>query len=949
MRIFYVILFICFSILNFVWAQTVTTDPAIPRADQPVTITVDVTGTSLNNFAWDNATNPVWIWAWIAEGCSSNCDAPTNVNPATSAQDAAKVTRISGNPNKYQITFTPTTFFNRLAPEIKKIGLKLKTRDWNDNKQTDNDRFIQFFTGFVVKFSQPSSFPVFKSLGETIDISANASESSALTLKVNGTAVYTVSNATVINYTHTVAESGQVEVSVEANKGSETKTATFSYIVRSAVVNEQRPSGVVDGINYSADNSKVTLSLWAPAKSSVYVIGDFTNWEINPAYLMKKDGEHFWIELSGLTPGTEYAFQYLVDESVYVADPYADKILDPDDQFIPAKTYPSLKAFPSKAKKDQWYFNRLAVLQTAQQPYVWQTTNFQKPEKEKLVIYKLLVRDFFENGEQNYQNLMDTLGYFTKLGINAIELLPITEFNGNESWGYNPTFMFAPDKFYGAKNKLKEFIDKCHQNGIAVILDMVMNHQDIPNPYVLIDFDFTTNKPQPDNKWFNVEAKHPYNVFFDMNHESAYTKKYLDTVNYYWLNEFKFDGFRFDLSKGFTQASNPDDVGAWSAYDPSRIALLKRMADKIWSHSPNAYVILEHLSENNEERELAEYRASEGKGMLLWGNMNTSYSQSAMGYESSSNISGVYHSSRGWNKPHLVGYMEIHDEERMMYRNLQNGRNGSGYNTRTVPVALQRMAAAAAIFYTVPGPKMLWQFGELGYDFSINHCPDGSVKNNCRTSPKPVRWDYYNDEMRYDLYEHIADLIRLRKEFDVFTDGSASFIGAATIVKQLILKNKPYTETPAQANDMNAVVVVNFDVVHQTVTPSFPHNGLWYDYYEGGRQKNITIGWAIELKPGEYKLYTDYPIASPIVTGIEGSQRGSENISVYPNPLDNILFVYSNDFSDSELILLTSQGSRIQLPQIDKQSWDASHLAAGFYIAEVKSGTQVHRIKIFKR
>src|SRR5205809_7993714 len=102
--------------------------------------------------------------------------------------------------------------------------------------------------------------------------------------------------------------------------------------------------------------------------------------------------------------------------------------------------------------------------------------------------------------------------------------MPINEFDGNESWGYNPSFYFAADKYYGTKNKFKEFIDKCHQNGIAVILDIAMNHQDIPNSYAMLDFDFVNFKPEADNKWFNVSPTHPFNVFYDLNHESSYTK-----------------------------------------------------------------------------------------------------------------------------------------------------------------------------------------------------------------------------------------------------------------------------------------------------------------------------------------------------------------------------------------------------------------------------------------
>jgi 1,4-alpha-glucan branching enzyme len=94
-----------------------------------------------------------------------------------------------------------------------------------------------------------------------------------------------------------------------------------------------------------------------------------------------------------------------------------------------------------------------------------------KPEKDKLVVYELLVRDF--DAGRNYQSIIDRIDYFKNLKINAIELLPVMEFEGNESWGYNTSFHMALDKFYGSSSKLKEMIDVCHQNGIAVILDVL--------------------------------------------------------------------------------------------------------------------------------------------------------------------------------------------------------------------------------------------------------------------------------------------------------------------------------------------------------------------------------------------------------------------------------------------------------------------------------------------
>jgi 1,4-alpha-glucan branching enzyme len=926
------------------WAQTVTTNPAVPSPDQPVTITVNVAGTSLSGYAWNNDTAPVWLWAWLEKG-TTDINAPTNVNPATAAQDAAKCTRIGTNPDIYQITITPTTFFNKPAAEITQIGLKLKTRNWSDNKQTDNDRFINLSLNFAITLSSPTTTSFFVENGEDINITTNTNQNSTITYKIDGASIATsAAGVNTFTYQHTVTETqGSVEVVCEANNGTETISTSFVYTLRSATINEARPSNIIDGINYETDPTVATLSLWAPGKSSVYVLGDFNDWSIDAAYQMKKDGEHFWLRLTGLTASQEYAFQYFVDETIKVADPYADKILDPEDQYIPETTYPNLKEYPSKALSNKWYENRVSVLQTAQQPYQWVVTDFQKPAKEKLVVYELLIRDFFDADNRNYQNLIDTISYLKRLGINAIELMPIMEFNGNEGWGYNPTFMFAPDKYYGTKNKLKEFVDRCHQEGIAVILDIALNHQDVPNTYASMYFNFDTFKPTPDNPWFNVDARHPFNVFNDMNHESAYTKKYIDTVNYYWLNEYKVDGFRFDLSKGFTQTNNPSNVGAWSSYDASRIALLKRMADVIWSHTPDAYVVLEHLGENTEEKELAQYRYAEGKGMMLWAKMTDQYNQNTMGYLENSSIRNVYHGERGWNAAHLVGYMESHDEERLMYKNLNFGTSISSYSTKDLGTALKRIAAANALFLTVPGPKMIWQFGEFGYDKSINLCENGTITENCRLSPKPTMWDFEETEGRRVLFEKTADMLRLRNTYDVFTNGEATFSTTNSLVKFVVLKNSPYNSAPTTAENMNAVVVSNFDLIERASLVDFPHTGTWYEYTAGGASVQVTqASLSVTLAPGEYKLYTDVAIDVNVITALEEDQNNF--ITVYPNPTEGKLILPDAvDFKSVSIKTLT--GTDIQIRKIAENEIEfESH--PGLYILRytLKNKSVTHKI-----
>ncbi|MEO6148993.1 MAG: alpha-amylase family glycosyl hydrolase, partial [Mucilaginibacter sp.] len=373
------------------------------------------------------------------------------------------------------------------------------------------------------------------------------------------------------------------------------------------------PAGVKDGINY-IDDKTVILSLLAPKKKYVHVIGDLTNWQINPAYTMNRtpDGERYWIKIGGLTPGKEYLFQYLVDGSIRTADPYADKTIDANfDKDIPAETYPNLPAYPFKKT-----INPVAVLQTAQKPYNWQVKTFTPPDKNKMVIYELCIRDF--SAKHNYKTVMDSLNYLQKLGVNVIQLMPVMEFDGNLGWGYNPNQYFAPDKYFGTKNELKALIDECHKRNVAVVLDIVFNHSWGYNPLCIIYWNSSTFEPAANNPWYNptdsfVNPAAHYGP--DFNHESLYTQKFIDDVNAYWLTEYKVDGFRFDFTKGFTNQPKPASDPWGDAYDASRIAILKRMTTAMWTVKPDAIAIFEHLSFNNqEERELADH------GIMLWSN-----------------------------------------------------------------------------------------------------------------------------------------------------------------------------------------------------------------------------------------------------------------------------------------------------------------------------------------
>ena len=689
------------------------------------------------------------------------------------------------------------------------------------------------------------------------------------------------------------------------------------------------PEGVQDGINYNADGT-VTFVLHdkdtaGQRHAYCFIVGDWNNWTRVPEGSMYYDPTtgKWWITLGGFDADKEYRFQYRLGNGtsdIYLSDPYTEIVYDQwNDQYIAG-----VPSFPEGAKQ------LVSAFQINKPVYNWKHSDFKIEDKNDLVIYELLFRDFTTS--QNIAGAMSQLDYISNLGVTAVQLMPIQEFDGNLSWGYNPNHWFALDKFYGTREQYKEFIDECHARGMAVIIDVVYNHASGSHPWAKLWWN--GDRTASNNPWFNEYAKHPYNVFHDMNHENAMVKEHVKKSLEYLLTEYDVDGFRFDLTKGFTQTDSGGDngdVAKWGRYDQSRVDILKGYADHIWSVNDNAVVIFEHLSDWDEEKVLAEH------GMQLWRNVNHEYRTAVTGGQG--NFTNMYS-----NAPFggFVGYMESHDEERICYGagadassvtwgviglgddwnndkimskdgaffsvknvsvkandrfkirkagewndafnygasssnykltigqgyKMTNGNSsqdmyianagtydfyfsldaetvwvmnagqrpadpstgGSGQSEDALTVAMRRAGASAAFFLTVPGPKMIWQFGEIGYDYTIEH--------NGRTGEKPVVTDQYMAvPQRKALYDTYASLLKFRKDNPRFFDKDAKFEWTPSGSLKKIT---------CSVDGKTFHVVGNFGKGQTTYTvPS----GNWTDQINGG-----TVSGTITLKEGEFRL-----------------------------------------------------------------------------------------------
>ncbi|MBQ7530435.1 MAG: hypothetical protein IJT12_01840 [Paludibacteraceae bacterium] len=605
--------------------------------------------------------------------------------------------------------------------------------------------------------------------------------------------------------------------------GQKTAGDIWEAVEGVTAVSKARPTGVSNGIYYGADGTSVTLCTYAGSKTEaakrVFLLGDMTDWKLSKDYQLYKDGSYFWITLTGLTKGKEYRFQYAVERAdgvkKQICDLYSEKVLHPDDKYEPKTVDPTLISYPTKGA-DGGY---VTVIQPGKATYAWSdaTLNFKRPKKENLIVYEVWVLDY--TTQRTFKGLTERLDYIQNLGVNAIELMPVTEFEGNQSWGYNPTLYFAVDKAYGKPDDLKALIDECHKRGIAVILDMVFNHTKGTNPMAKL---YPYGNDLQYNPWFSTNPPEGDNGYGEeWNHDFEPAHEMFMRAFQYWLKEYKVDGYRLDLSHGLCGNTNNAVYNLTDYYQYG-----------VQATSPGAYMILEHWGNGQDQLINA--------GMQCWtGNVITNaYCQTAMGWLKDGD------GFEGANRAGYVSYAESHDEERMQYKAKAYGNGDLQTNEAA---RLGRVAENVAFNVLLKGAHMLWQFEEIGYDISIDQ------NGRTGTKPNPSKKGYFKQAERIDAFTKSAQVITLRTQLmpDAFTGTPSVSISSGKALRTIQWGN-------------NVFAAANFDVSSNQAV-SLP-SGTWYDYLGDGSRATVST---YVLKPGELKVYTGQAVVAPTFADIE--------------------------------------------------------------------------------
>lgn len=623
------------------------------------------------------------------------------------------------------------------------------------------------------------------------------------------------------------------------------------------------------GATRNADGT-VTFCLAAPQKKGAAVIGSWNNFEVVESQFMNYiDSDlngttcrFFEITLPStlLEKGKQYSYCYYVDGKT-VGDPYAHLVLDPwNDKYISTSVFPNMPTYPSA------HINgvMLAVFDDRLGQYNWQTLDFKRPAKSNLIIYEMLIRDFTGTegeacGNGTLRGAIDKIPYLKNLGINAVELMPVNEFNGNNSWGYNPNFYFALDKAYGRPEDLKEFVDKCHAEGIAVILDMVFNQSDGLHPWYQL-------YAAAENPFYNASAPHAYNVLNDWKQEFPLVERQWRDVVQYWIKEYHIDGYRFDLVKGLgdsnSYASNSESET--NKLNHSRIDRMKRIHSYIKEVDAEAYMINENLAGAEEENQMA------ADGQLNWANVNSAGCQYAMGFSSGADMNRFWAKRDQRLSASTISYLESHDEERLAYKQKQYGE---ATVKGDLSVSALRLGSAAAQMLLTPGGHMIWQFSEFGNAQTTKKSDGG---NN--VDPKIVNWQMAENVANKGLLQSYRELIKIRLENSALfssendSPGFSMACGTADWAKGRLIS--------AKVDGKEIYVCINPNVAGSVIelNPNFENSDnssyeILSQSPEGGAKFNAAQNW-VTVRPNCYVVIGSKGLTSKKEEIVEQPSRG---------------------------------------------------------------------------
>lgn len=536
------------------------------------------------------------------------------------------------------------------------------------------------------------------------------------------------------------------------------------------------------GMGAIPHESGVAFRVWAPHASGVAVYGSFNNWD-QAAHPLNSEGNGYWYgDVAEAKIGDKY--RYLLNTpwgEISRIDPYAREVTNSVGNGIVHEPH-----------------------------FDWGDDNFHCPPWNELVIYEMHVGTFHDsNPEDNlpagFHDIIKQFGHLKELGVNALQLMPIAEFAGDRSWGYNPAHIFAVETAYGGPKAFKEFVKQAHQNGFAVILDVVYNHFG-PSDLDLWRFDGWSERDGGGIYFFQDDRRHTLWGDTRPDYGRGEVRQFIRDNAMMWLEDYRVDGLRMDMTVYIHKH------GSGAGPIPEGWSLLQWINREIREKFPGRIIIAEDL-QNDPYLTKHESEGGANFGSQWDANFVHPIREAVIvasdEWRSMQAVAGAIQFRYNIDSFERVIYSESHDE-------VANGKarvpqEVDGGDARGF-YAQKRSTLAAAMVFTAPGIPMLFQ----GQEF---------LEGGWFRDTVPVDWSKSEDFQ--GIAKLYRDLISLRLNRQGYTRGLCGqhvHLSHCNDPQNMIAFRRWDVMGPGD----DVLVVANFSAERrENYRVGFPAEGLW--------------------------------------------------------------------------------------------------------------------------
>ncbi|MGE5755161.1 MAG: alpha-amylase family glycosyl hydrolase [Planctomycetaceae bacterium] len=497
-------------------------------------------------------------------------------------------------------------------------------------------------------------------------------------------------------------------------------------------------------------------------------------------------------------------------------------------------------------------------------PFSFDDEAFTVPPLDDLVVYELQVQEFYST----FDGVIPQLDYLKGLGVNVLELMPVTDFPQVFDWGYGPLHFFAPEDRWGGPAGLKRLVKACHARGIAVILDVVYQHCSADFAYVQVYHDSGEHGPMGDF------PNGPFGPQFTYQN-SPFTQDYVRAANRHWLEEYHVDGFRYDNVKGFFSGPiGPDYANVvFQTYqdsasiprfqDPKGFRRIIQVAEFIDANPQT--ILIDTFSNATWQDNLLNKAADMAQHNFVDDDFAHLLDPSFLHYPNFRDFGGV----AGPVAP--FQYIESHDHSDFICnfgligggQDIQLGDRNRFYKTQPYAIAL----------YTCQGIPMLWQ----GQEFGENYVLPGSGTTRIQIR-RDVHWEYFYDDIGQVLIRVYRRLGRLRRACRALRGRESFYFNQNSNLGGQAIAYSRHAPATATEPEQFAMVFLNFSDSEQTLSVPFPIAGTYREMLDddiqiqGGGHREIVISSGGQFQnvqiPSNYGQIYVTPVLPPLQLAI---------------------------------------------------------------------------------